>query len=74
MEETLHTVFTVTDVLKGVSFDARADWYAQRGDALVHTATGRILHAYAVACGEGTGRLAELDDATIAALTAGGRS
>jgi acyl-CoA thioesterase FadM len=73
MEETLHTVFSVTDVLKRVSFDARADWYAQRGGSLVHTATGRILHAYAIARGEGAGRLAELEDTTIAALTAGGR-
>ena len=74
MEETLHTVFTVTEVLRRTSFDARADWYAERDGRLVRTATGRILHAYAIARGHGAGRLAELDDATITALTAGERS
>ena len=73
LEETLYTVFTVTDVFKRVSFDARVDWYAERDGARVHTATGQILHAYAVARGERAGQLAGLDDATIAALTGGAR-
>jgi acyl-CoA thioesterase FadM len=73
MEETLLTVLTVTDVLKGVSFDARMDCYADRGSRLVHVATGRILHAYAIARGPGAGGLAELDQATIDALTRGNR-
>ena len=72
MEETVHTVFTVTDVLKDVSFDARMDCYVERGGALVPAATGRILHAYAIARGPGAGRLAQLDPPVVAALT--GRS
>ena len=73
MEETVHTVLTVTDVLKGVSFDARMDCYADRGSRLVHVATGRILHAYAIARGPDAGRLAVLDQAAIDALTLGSR-
>jgi acyl-CoA thioesterase FadM len=69
MEETVHTVFTVTDVLKDVGFDARMDCYARRGTQLVHTATGRILHAYAIASGARAGGLATLDGPTVAALT-----
>jgi acyl-CoA thioesterase FadM len=69
MEETVHTVFTVVDVLKGVGFDARTDSYLRRDGALVHVATGRILHAYAIAAGPGAGGLATLDDRVAAALT-----
>jgi hypothetical protein len=36
---------------------------------MVHTATGRILHAYAVASGAGAGGLATLDKQVVAALT-----
>ncbi|TDD86538.1 thioesterase [Actinomadura darangshiensis] len=73
MEETVHSVFTVVDILRGVMFDARMDCYVQRGDRLVPVATASILHGYAIAAGEGAGGLAELDDATVAALTGGGR-
>jgi len=73
MEETVHTVFTVTDVLKDVSFDARMDCYVERDGALVPAATGRILHAYAIARGPGAGRLAQLDPPVVAALTGGSR-
>jgi acyl-CoA thioesterase FadM len=69
MEETIHTSFVVEDVLKGITYDARMDCHVQRGDRLVHTATARILHGYAIGRGEGAGRLAELDDSTLAALT-----
>ena len=72
MEETVHTVFSVVDVLKGVGFDARTDSYVRRGDRLVHVATGRILHAYAIARGPGAGGLAELDEPVVEALTRGG--
>jgi acyl-CoA thioesterase FadM len=68
MEETMHTVFTVTDLLKGVTFDGRMDCYVRRGDTLVHTATARILHGYAVSRGVRAGQLAELDPATVRAL------
>lgn len=72
MEETVFTTFTVGDVLGGVSYDARMDCHVRRGDTLVHVATGRILHAYAVSRGPDAGRLARLDAATVAALTGGG--
>jgi acyl-CoA thioesterase FadM len=61
MEETVHTVFTVTDILRGTMFDARMDCYVQRGDLLVAVAAGQILHGYAIAAGPGAGGLAKLD-------------
>jgi acyl-CoA thioesterase FadM len=71
MEETVHTVFAVTDILRGVMFDGRMDCYVQRGDRLVHVATAQILHGYAIAAGEGAGGLAQLDDDVVRALTGG---
>lgn len=73
MEETVHTVFTVEDILRGVMFDGRMDCYVHRGPQLVPVATARILHGYAIAAGEGAGGLAELDDTVVAALTGGAR-
>jgi len=72
LEETVHTVFTVVDILRGVMFDARMDCYVQRADQLVPVATGRILHGYAIAAGVDAGRLAQLDPDLIRALLAGG--
>jgi acyl-CoA thioesterase FadM len=69
MEETIHTVFAVDEVLKRSAYDARMDCYVRRDDDLVHVAAARILHGYARSRGEGAGGLVELDDATIAALT-----
>lgn len=71
MEETVHTVITVTDVLRRVSFAARVDHYVHRDGALVPVATGTIVHAYAIAGGAQAGGLARLDDAVIAALVGG---
>jgi hypothetical protein len=45
------------------------DCWVERDDTLVHTATARILHGYAYARGPDAGRLVELDEATIAAVT-----
>ncbi|WP_116051413.1 thioesterase family protein [Amycolatopsis palatopharyngis] len=72
MEETVHTVFTVTDILRGVMFDGRMDCYVQRGDELVAVATAQILHGYAIAAGPGAGGLAELDDGVVSALLGSG--
>jgi acyl-CoA thioesterase FadM len=69
MEETVHTVFTVVDVLRGIMFDARMDCYVRRGDDLVPVATAKILHGYAIAAGEGAGGMATLDDDVVRALT-----
>jgi len=73
MEETIHTVFAVEDVLKRSAYDARMECFVRRGDVLVRCATGRILHGYARARGDGAGSLVELDDATIAALSRASR-
>ncbi|HEY3259299.1 MAG TPA: thioesterase [Pseudonocardiaceae bacterium] len=69
IEETVHTVFTVTDILRGVMFDASMNCYVRRDRELVHVATAQILHGYAIAAGEGAGGLAELDDEVVAILT-----
>jgi acyl-CoA thioesterase FadM len=69
MEETVHTTFTVGDVVKGVMYDARMDCHVRRPEGWVHTATGRILHGYAVSRGPDAGTLATLDLSTVAALT-----
>lgn len=61
MEETVHTVFKVTDLLRSIMFDGRMDCYVQRGQTLFHVATATILHGYAVSRGPEAGHLAELD-------------
>ncbi len=71
MEETVHTVFRVEDILRGVMFDARMDCFVHRDDRLVHVATAKILHGYAIAAGAGAGGLAELDAGTVALLRGG---
>jgi acyl-CoA thioesterase FadM len=72
MEDTVHTVFRITDVLKGTAFDARMDCYVVRSSGPVHTASARILHGYAIAGGPDAGSLAQLDEPTLRALTGGG--
>ncbi|MFB7115760.1 alpha/beta fold hydrolase [Streptomyces sp. NPDC056291] len=73
MEETLHTVFTVQEIIKDVMYTAAFDTYVHRDGRLVHTATGSIMHGYAVSRGEQAGSLAEFDDTTRAALLGGAR-
>jgi acyl-CoA thioesterase FadM len=68
MEETVHTVFTVQDFLKDISYTATFDCYVRRGDELVHTATGTIMHGYAVSRGPDAGTVAVLDEATQDAM------
>lgn len=69
MEETVHTVFTVRDFLKDISYTATMDCYVRRGDRLVHTATGTIMHGYAISRGPEAGTVAVLDQSTKDALT-----
>jgi acyl-CoA thioesterase FadM len=71
MEETLHTVFTVQDILKDISYTARMDCYVRRGDQLVPTATGTIMHGYAVSRGPDAGTIAILDADTRQRLLGG---
>lgn len=73
MEETLHTVFTVQDILKDISYTARMDCYVRRGDQLVQTATGTIMHGYAVSRGPDAGTVAVLDPDTRQRLLGGSR-
>ncbi|MGX4687688.1 alpha/beta fold hydrolase [Streptomyces sp. JNUCC 63] len=73
MEETLHTVFTVQEIIKDVMYTAAFDTYVHRDGRLVHTATGSIMHGYAVSRGEQAGSLAEFDDTTRTALLGGTR-
>jgi len=71
MEETVHTTFVVDDILRGSMFDGRMDCYVTRGDEVVHTATARILHGYAISRGPLAGTVAELDAGVVAALRGG---
>jgi len=68
MEETIHTVFTVQDFLKDISYTATFDTYVHRGNQLVHTATGTIMHGYAVSRGPQAGTVAVLDEDTKNAM------
>ena len=56
MEETVHTVFTVTDVLRGTMFDGRMDCFVERNGAFWPVATATILHGYAIAAARGPAR------------------
>ena len=73
MEEVLHTVFTVEEILRDVVYTARVETYVQRGDRLVQTAAGSIMHGYAISRGPAAGTLAELDGTARAALLGEGR-
>ena len=72
-EETVHTVFTVTDVLRGIMFDGRMDCFVERDGAFVPVATATILHGYAISRGPLAGTLAELDPGVCAVLLGTGR-
>ncbi|MEU8263189.1 thioesterase [Micromonospora sp. NPDC048999] len=68
LEEELHTVFTVDDIVKDVMFTGRMDCYVVRDGRIVHTATGSITHGYGVASGPDAGQVAVMDAQTQAAL------
>ncbi|MCT2589594.1 thioesterase family protein [Streptomyces sp. N2-109] len=68
MEETVHTVFKVEDILSNTMFTARMDCYVRRGDVLEKTASGTIIHGYAISRGEQAGTVAVLDKETQTAL------
>ncbi|MFF2546342.1 hypothetical protein ACFVUY_27785 [Kitasatospora sp. NPDC058063] len=48
MEEDLYIVYSVEDVFKDFTYTSRMDFYVLRDGALVKTATGSIVHGYAV--------------------------
>jgi len=68
MEETVYTVFTVTDIFKDLLYTARVDCFVQRDDDLVQTATGRITHGYAEVVDRRDWRHVPFDEKTMAAL------
>jgi hypothetical protein len=69
MEETIYTVYTVTDVYKNLLYSARFDSYVERDGALVHTARGQITHGYAQIRSRTDWGLVPFDDDTVAALS-----
>jgi acyl-CoA thioesterase FadM len=71
MEETIHTVYTVTDVYKSLLYVARFDCYMQREGALVHTARGEITHGYAQIRSRSDWGLVPFDEETTNALNGG---
>ncbi|MFF8004128.1 alpha/beta fold hydrolase [Streptomyces sp. NPDC007917] len=48
MEEDLYTVYTVEEIFKDFTYTSRMDCYVVRDGRLTLTATGRIVHGYAV--------------------------
>lgn len=68
MEEELYTVFTVETVFKDLTYTAAMDCYVVRDGELLHTATGRITHGYAVTLDRHNWQVVPFDAKTIAAL------
>ncbi len=68
MEESLYTVYTVEEVFKNLTYTARMDCYVCRGESLVHTATGRIVHGYGKLIDAFRVELVPFDAETISAL------
>lgn len=68
LEEELHTVFTVDDIIKDVMFAGRMDCYVVRDGEVVQTATGEITHGYGISSGPDAGQVAIMDAQTQAAL------
>ncbi|WP_406383519.1 hypothetical protein [Streptomyces sp. NBC_01618] len=48
MEEDLYTTYEVEDVFKDFTYTTRMNWYVVRDGKLLKTATGTIVHGYAV--------------------------
>jgi len=68
MEETIYTVYTVEDIFKDTTYTSRMDCYVERDGKLVHTATGKITHGYAVIEDRCDWSLVTFDEETVAAL------
>lgn len=68
MEEDLYVVLTVEEIFKGFTYTSRMDTYVVRDGALLHTATGRITHGYAVIENRRDWSLVSFDDRMNAAL------
>jgi len=68
MEETIETEFRLTDILRDRAWEAEMSCYVRRAGGRFETARAGILHAYAHVRGPAIGRVAELDQETLAAL------
>lgn len=68
MEETLYTVYTVESVFKRLTYTSRMDCYVLRDGVLVHTATGRITHGWAVIGNRRDWSLVDFDDRLLDGL------
>ncbi|MDC8758949.1 hypothetical protein [Janthinobacterium fluminis] len=69
MEETIYTVYTVEEIFKDTTYRSRMDCYVERNGALVKTATGSIVHGYAVIENRKDWSLVQFDQRTIDALS-----
>ncbi|MEU2024112.1 hypothetical protein ABZ565_18430 [Streptomyces sp. NPDC016469] len=68
MEEDLYTVYTVEEVFKDFTYTSRMDFYVLRDGKLVKTATGRIVHGYAVIENRRDWSLVSLDRRVVDAI------
>ena len=68
MEEDLHIVYTVEDIFKDATYTSRMDCYVVRDGTLLRTATGSIVHGYAVITSRRDWRLVPFDDRVLRAL------
>ncbi|AOR31293.1 hypothetical protein BFF78_09805 [Streptomyces fodineus] len=68
MEEDLYTVYTVEEVFKDFTYTSRMDWYVLREGKLVKTATGRIVHGYALIENRRDWKLVNFDQRVLDAL------
>jgi acyl-CoA thioesterase FadM len=71
MEEDLYTVYTVTGILKDLTYTARMDCYVLRGGEPGLTATGTITHGYAVIDSRRDWHLVNFDARVAAAISGG---
>lgn len=68
MEEDLYTVYTVEDIFKDFTYTSRMDGYVVRDGRLVHTATGKITHGYALIENRRDWSLVNFDERVLSAL------
>ncbi|MGW5449536.1 hypothetical protein [Streptomyces asiaticus] len=68
MEEDLYTVYTIEEIFKDLTYTARMDCFVVRDGALTLTATGRIIHGYAVIDNRSDWRLVSFDRRVLDAL------
>ncbi|QKV94777.1 hypothetical protein HUT19_26000 [Streptomyces sp. NA02950] len=68
MEEDLYTVYTVEEIFKDLTYTARMDCFVLRDGALALTATGRIVHGYALIENRRDWRLVPFDQRVLDAI------